>query len=223
MLSTLDRPKATAPVPDRPNGLTRKRLSLSEVSDFLGHRLIGKLLTRVYQSRSGLWLPDFDAVIRRTDNVFALLGKPWGDLILIPGCNIVTDTGDVFFAQVGAQASPTNGFTTWEMCTAGTPGKAAIRSTFTVIAGSQLVQDATYPKANDGDADNTGAGTKVRTSRVSYTAASFNNAAITHGLITNASPAAGEPLLAGWAWSSSINKTSQDTLKCFHNASMSGI
>lgn len=209
--------------PPKSNLLLKTRLSLAELSTYLGQRLAGHLTTAVYQTRAGLWMPAYDQVVKRTDNVLALLQRPWGDLILVPGANIVSDAGDVYFAQLGASESPTNAFGVWEMCSAGTPGKAANRSAFTAIAGSQQAKDAGYPKSNDGDADNTGAGTKVRTTRVSYTAASFSHAAITHGILTNTSPGASEALMAGWAWSSSINKTSQDTLKCFHNSSMSGV
>lgn len=155
-------------------------------------------------------------------NVVGILTRPDARLLYL-GVNIVTDAGDIYFAQRSAGEAPTNAFTTWEMASAGTPGKAAIRSGFTVIGGSQLVQDATYPKSNDGDTDNTGRATDARTTRVSYTAASFNHAAITHGIVTNASPAAGEPLLAGWAWAASINKTAADTLKAFHNATCNGV
>lgn len=181
------------------------------------------LLTRVFRSQGGLWFPDYDHVVNRRDNVLAVLRRPWGDKILIPAHNIVTDAGDVFYAQRGAAETPTNAFTTWEMHSAGTPGKTANRSNFTAIASSQQVQDATYPKSNDSDGDNTGAGTEVRTTRVSYTAASFTHAAITHGIVTNTTPGASEPILSGWAWVASINKTSADTLKAFLNHDMEGV
>jgi len=177
---------------------------------------------KVYETSAGIIVPLFDAFVPKHRNVLAVLGGPGGKM-LIPGFNIVTDAGDIYVAQRAAGASPTNGFTTWEMCTAGTPGKSAIRSGFTLIGGSQQAQDGTYPKVSDDDTDNTGSGADVRTSRVSYTAASFNNAAITHGIITNASPAAGEPLFTGFAFAASINKTASDTLKVFHNATANGV
>lgn len=179
-------------------------------------------LTRVYRSAAGIFVPAFDAFVPRHQNVLAVLCRPDGKL-LIPGCNIVTDAGDVYFAQRASGEAPTNAFTTWEMATAGTPGKTANRSAFTVIAGSQQAQDATYPRTADNDTDNTGANTETRTSRVTYTAASFNNAAITHGLITNATPGASEPLFTGFAFAASFAKTASDTLKVFHNADAEGI
>jgi hypothetical protein len=179
-------------------------------------------LNAVYETRAGLWVPLFDAVVPRHRNVLAILGTPRGKL-LIPGSNIVTDAGDVFLAQRSAAESPTNAFTTWEQCSAGTPAKGANRSAFTAIGSSQLAQDGTYPKTNDDDTDNTGAGTDVRTSRASYSAASFSHAAITHAIITNTTPGASEPILTGFAWAASINKTASDTLKVFHNATVNGV
>lgn len=179
-------------------------------------------VTRVYETAAGLLVPFFDAWVPRHNNCLAVLSTPAGKL-LIPAHNIVTDAGDVHLAQKSAGETPTNAFTTWEQCSAGTPGKSANRSTFTTIGSSQLAQDATYPKTNDGDTDNTGAGTKVRTSRASYSAASFNNAAISHAIITNTSPGSSEPILTGFAWAASINKTASDTLKVFHNATQNGV
>jgi hypothetical protein len=179
--------------------------------------------TRIYRTLGGLWFPDFDAIIDRKFNAFAVLRGPHHAGLVIPAENIITTAGGVFLAQKSAGESSTNSFTTWEQGTAGTPGSSATRSSFTAIASSQLAQDSGYPKTNDGDTDNTGAGTSVRTSRASYSAASFNNSAITHAWITNPSPGSSEPLYTGFAWASSINKTSSDTLKVFHNATITGV
>lgn len=182
-------------------------------------------LTKVYRTAAGIFVPAFDAFVPRHRNVLAVLVCPEGKL-LIPGANIVTDAGDVHVAQRASGEAATNAFTTWEMCSAaatGHPAKTSNRSNLTVIAGSQQAQDAGYPRTNDTDTDNTGATTDTRTSRVSYTAASFNHAAITHGLITNATPGASEPLLTAFAFAASFAKTSSDTLKVFHNCRVDGI
>lgn len=181
-----------------------------------------QFLNKVYETRAGLFVPLFDAFLPKHQNCLAVLGTPRGKL-LIPGHNIVTDAGDIYFAQRSAGESPTNAFTTWEQCSAGTPGKAANRSNFTAIGSSQLAQDGTYPKTNDGDTDNTGAGVDVRTTRASYSAASFSHAAITHAIVTNTTPGASEPILTGFAWAASINKTASDTLKVFHNGTLNGV
>jgi hypothetical protein len=181
------------------------------------------IATRIYRSARGLWFPEYDEVVERGNNCLALLLPQKRSGIVVPGSNIVTDAGDVYIAQRSAGETPTNGFTTWEMASAGTPGKTANRSNFTPITGSQKVQTTGYPKTNDTDPDNTGGGTKVRTTSVSYTGADFSHSAISHALITNASPGASEPILAGWAWASAFAKASTDSLKCFHNVTMNGV
>jgi hypothetical protein len=117
----------------------------------------------------------------------------------------------------------TNVFGIHELASAGTPGKAADRSGFTVIASTQKAHAATYPKTNDGDADNTGAGVDVVTWLASYTKGDFNHGAITHGIITNATPGATEPILTGYAFAASFAKTADDTLKVFVNHTMNGV
>jgi hypothetical protein len=176
---------------------------------------------RVYQTSAALIVPMFDAFVPRHRNVLAVLGTPDGRL-LIPASNIVTTAGDVHYAQRGAAEAPTNAFAIAELASAGTPGKSATRSSFTPIASTQKAHAAGYPRTNDNDPDNTGAGTDIVTFLASYTKADFNHAAISHGLITNASPGASEPLLTGYAFAASFEKTSDDTLRVFVNHDFTG-
>jgi hypothetical protein len=180
------------------------------------------LLTRLYRSKSGLWFPLFDLFVPKHKNVLAVLGTPYGKLIY-PAANIVTDAGDIYYAQLAAGESPTNNFNTHELASAGTPDKAADRSDFTMIGSTQLTQAASYPRTNDPDADNTGAGADIRTTLASYTKASFSHAAITHGIVTVATPGASAPLLTGYAFAASFAKTTNDTLKVFVNHEMLGV
>lgn len=177
---------------------------------------------KVLRSKAGLWLPLLDMVVPRHRNVLAVLCTPRGK-ILIPASNIVTDAGDLHYAQRAVSESLTNAFGIGELASAGTPGKTANRSAFTPIASTQKAHASTYPKRNDGDADNTGAGTDVVTFLQSYTKADFNATGITHGMITNTSPGASEPLLTGYAFAASFNKTADDTLKVFVNHTMNGV
>lgn len=181
------------------------------------------LATLIFRSKGSLWFPGCDHVVDRRNNILAVLDGPMGKRI-IPACNIVTDTGDVHYAQDGAEEAPTNVFGILELASAGTPGKAAIRSGFTVIGSTQKAHDGTYPKTNDVDPDNTGTtGTDVVTYLTSYTKADFNAASITHGIITNVTPAAGEPLLTGYAYGAAFAKTADDTLKNFVNHQFNGV
>ena len=181
------------------------------------------VVTKMLRSKAGIWFPEYDHFINPKNNVLAILGRPNGRRI-IPGSNIVTNDGDLFYAEMSVGDSPTDAFDYWCMATAGTPGKTANLGDFTHIVASKKVQTApTYPCVNDQDGDNTGAGTDVRTTSVSYTAADFNNGAITHGVITNTAFGAAEHLLSGWEWAASINKTAADTLKCFLNHTFTGV
>lgn len=109
------------------------------------------------------------------------------------------------------------------MCSAGTPGKTADYSSFTEIASAALAVDATYPKRNDGDSNNTGAGTDIITWRFSYSAASFANAAITHGIITLTTATGTDPLLTGFAFAASFAKTTSDPLTVWVNHEFLGV
>lgn len=117
----------------------------------------------------------------------------------------------------------TNTFDQHELASAGTPGKSATRATFTTIGSTQLSHSSGYPKLNDTDPDNTGAGAYVITYLGSYSKASFSAASITHGLITNRSPGASEPLLTGYAFSGAFAKTTNDSLKVFVNHTTNGV
>lgn len=149
--------------------------------------------------------------------------------------NLVTNAGDLFYAERGvAQTVPTN-FTTaggvfdgiMELYNGASPApaKTDIRSTLVgLVSGSAKAMDATYPKLNDGDTDNPGpVGTDIITYRVSYTTAEANASAIADVIITNPSPAAGEALLCHFEFASTFTKTSSDTLKVFLNHTMNGV
>ncbi len=180
----------------------------------------GRFSNAVYRSRAGLWA--MGLFLPKFQNVLAVLDGPAGR-ILIPAHNIVTDAGDIYYAQRGAAGSPTNAFGIGELASAGTPGKSANRSGFTVIGSTQKAHTATYPKVSDADADNTGAGADVVTYLQSYAKADFTAASITHGIVTNTAPGASEPILTGYAFASAFGKTASDTLKVFQNHTMNGV
>lgn len=138
--------------------------------------------------------------------------------------NIVTDAGDTHYAQRGCAETPTNDFTQMELGSAGTPGKAATTSSFTLIASTAKTVKATYPKTNDGDSDNTGAGVDVATWTFEWTAGDFNHAAITHGWIVVSGHGAGAPILTGFAFTGgAFAKTASDTLKVIVNHTFNGV
>lgn len=138
--------------------------------------------------------------------------------------NIVTDAGDIYYAQRAGEETPTNDFNTLELGTAGTPGKAADRDDFTPIASTQKLVAATYPQTNDADGDNTGAGVDILSWQFNYAAGDFNDAAITHGWITVTGAGAAAALLTGFAFTGgSFAKTASDTLKVIVNHTFTGV
>jgi hypothetical protein len=178
-------------------------------------------LTRWFRSRGGLWFPGLDLFVPKHNNVLAVLGRAEGKH-LIPASNIVTDAGDLHYAQRAVSEALTNAFGVHLVATAGTPGKTATLATFTEVAASEKATAGGYPVRNDTDGDNTGAGVDIVTHLVSYLTTDFNATGITHGLVTNATPGTTEPLLTGYAFAASFDKTASDTLKVFVNHEMSG-
>jgi hypothetical protein len=147
--------------------------------------------------------------------------------------NIVTDAGDLYYAQRGVNTLPTN-FTTGAGVFDGimelyngassAPAKGNNRSNLAGLAtGSGKAMDSTYPKVNDTDPDNTGAGTDIVTYLVSYITSEANASNIADVIITNPSPGASEPLLMHAEFASAFTKTSSDTLKVFVNHQMNGV
>lgn len=158
--------------------------------------------------------------------------------------NIVTDDGDLYYAERGALLTtgtpigpvPTNFTDTngvpdmimelYDNTTPNTaPGKGNDRSDLNGVlaTGSDQVIDATYPKVNDGDGDNTGSGTDIVTYRVSYIKADANLADISDVILTNPSPGASEPVITHAEFTSAFTKTSDDTLKVFINHTFTGV
>ena len=165
---------------------------------------------------------------KKVCNVVALLTDVrTGKQRAIPGSNIVTNAGDLYYAQKAAGETPTKDFPAGGMRlgTSGTtPQKTDVGVTSENSAGRKLfsTSDGTYPKTNDDDADNTGSGTDVVTWRMSYGTAEANITGIQElaivDSITNPTAALTHAL-----FSPSFNKTVNDTLKVFVNHTFNGV
>lgn len=179
-------------------------------------------LNKVYLTPGGIWA--LGMVVPRKNNVLGVLTDESGKK-LIPASNIVTNDGDIYYAKRMAAESPTNTFTTHYVGKTGTPTKPANYSTFSggIITASVKTVSAGYPKTNDADTDNTGAGVDICTHLAEWAKADFNDTGIAIGLITNATPGASEPLLTGYSFAASFDKTSNDTLKVFVNHEALGV
>ena len=144
--------------------------------------------------------------------------------------NIVTNDGDLYYAQKSVGGTPTSDFGgsdgRMELRTgSATPAKAHVYSDVTTpVTASRKVKDNTYPKTADDDSDNTGAGADIVTWRTSWTTSDFNATAIIGGCfhVGGASPASGSKLLTHFSITS-FNKTASDTLKIFVNHTFNGV
>lgn len=158
-------------------------------------------------------------------NVFAIIKDKFGKVKqIIKAENIVTDAGDIYYAQLGAEETPTNAFID---CVLGTGLVAADKtddySDMTVIVGSPKAPTATYPKANCQDADNTGKAVDSVTWMYEWTGGDFNDAAIREGMISITSASGTDPLLTRWVWGAAFEKTATDTLTLFVNHNFLGV
>ena len=162
-----------------------------------------------------------------TGKVLAILRNPELEReLVIPGLNIVTNDGDQYYAQSAAGETPTDDFDAagagWRLGTSNTAPTKTDTDVTTEDANGRKATDATYPKTNDGDGDNTGAGVDIVTWRVSYTTAEAIITGIQEGAIVDdrTTPTAA---LTHFLFAASFNKTASDTLKVFANHEMLGV
>lgn len=154
------------------------------------------------------------------------------------GINLITDNGDLMYAHFGHQSTTTpddlfvNGVggafdgevETWAGVTAA-PSKAGTRATLTAASGTSLGikgMTSTWPKIDDQDVRNLGAGPDV----ISYLAeflTSESNGTISDVVITNPSPGAAEKLLMWTDGFSPLVKSVSNTLAAFVNHTSTGV
>ena len=167
--------------------------------------------------------PDLNVCIVKENN-------DTGDKTWYYAKNIVTNDGDLYYAQQAVEGTPTSDFGgssgRMELRTgSATPAKGHVYSDVTTpITASRKAIDSNYPKTADDDSDNTGSGTDIATWRTSWTTGDFNSNAIIGGCIHvgGASPASGTKLLTHFSITS-FNKTASDTLKIFVNHTFNGV
>jgi hypothetical protein len=159
-------------------------------------------------------------------NIIALVrNEETGFLRVYQTHNIVTDAGDIYYAQSAAGEAVTNAFDTLWLGDGGSaPAKGNDSDDITLIASSAKLVKATYPLTDDGDADNTGAAADVLTWTFEYAAGDFNHAAITDGMIGVGAHGAAEPALTHFEFSGgAFEKTASDTLKVIVNHTFNGV
>ena len=92
----------------------------------------------------------------------------------------------------------------------------------TFVTGASIAVVATYPKVNDADADNTGAGTDIVTWRYDFTTSQGNGTGYAEGAIADdkTTPTA---VLTHFLFAAAFDKTSSDTLKVIVNHAPTGV
>lgn len=149
--------------------------------------------------------------------------------------NIVTNEGDKYYAQRGAAATPTYTFNAGMLVVAKSFTVAATKvATFGrfVLGGTysgRKAFDATYPKTNDTDTDNTGRTADAVTYKRTYTTSEANYTIRALGVCRlNATTAAAASLRALLSYKTlttaqRITKTSSQTLVTYVNHTFNGI
>jgi len=174
------------------------------------------------------------------DNVIAVLRQPYFNKLgkkidtlinWIYTHNLVTNDGDIYYAQQAVTEAPAanEDFEAGRMelrTGTATPAKAdTYNEVTTPVTASRKVFETSpnYPLRNDADADNTGSGVDVATYLNNYTTGDFNATAIIGGTIhDNASPVGATKILNHYTIAS-FNKTASDTLKMIVNHTMNGV
>lgn len=159
------------------------------------------------------------------ENAVAILRKGKDLVGFVFGKNIVTTTGDVYYAQKACGETPTNNYTDMYLASAGpaTPAKTDNRANFTDVASSNKAKSANYPKTADNDTDNTGNGANIASWLFSYAAGDGNWANISHAYVTKNAPGASESLLCGIKFGANWSKDSNTSAKVFVNHAANGV
>lgn len=186
------------------------------IPDFLDERM--RHVLRNLMTRDGKLSPE--------GWVVAKLGYPDDTFDIIEGKNLVTNDGDLYYAQkLGFQSDTvTTDFAAGRFVLGTgsyTPVKTSNYSNVTAISGSTKAISSGYPTRNDSDTDNTGKAVDSITWKAEWTTSDFSEAAVTRGCISDAAPAGSDPLLAYWTHTS-FAKDSSTTLTIWVNHNFLG-
>lgn len=163
------------------------------------------------------------------DALLVLENHRTGEKRHIWGKNIVTNAGDVWYAEKACGQEPTDVFANLYLATAnneadGNPTKTSNYSNFTVHddpSGEKAVT-ATYPKTDDDDGDNTGAGADIVSWKFEYTTGDGPFVDITHSFIAKEGAGTTNPILNGYKWAAAWSKDGSTSAKVFANHEMLG-
>ena len=155
----------------------------------------------------------------------------------IVGMNEVTNDGEIGYANQAAEEAPAanedffvTALSNEQLANPAVQNSILATDTWTqfdnpgaaAIAGSNKNFDVAFPKRNDGDADNTGAGVDIVSFLTSYTTGDFNDGGVTikNFSINDQNSPVGATKLLTHGQITAFNKTATDTLKFFINHEM---
>lgn len=180
--------------------------------------------------RKGEWIPNPKVVrglFERNPNQNVIVALHRGKKLLdfVFGQNIVTTTGEIYYAQKACNESPTNSYLDLYLASNGpaTPAKTDNRGNFTDIASSNKANATGYPKSNDNDTDNTGNGANTISWLFSYAANDGNFAGIGWCYVTKHNAAANDSLLCSVKFGANWAKDSNTSAKIFVNHAQNGV
>jgi len=172
----------------------------------------------VFLSKHGIWTPDLVSEIR--SNVVAIRrGAVTKEAELFLGLNIITNTGDTYYARRAAAETPSPNFAATTARLRLGSSSAAVAKTdtdvTTFITGASTAVDSGYPKTNNtDDADNTGDGVDIVSWRYQFGTSGFSGSVKEGAIVNAASPTSA---LNHFLFAAAIAKTNSDTLKVFVN------
>lgn len=162
------------------------------------------------------------------DALLVLENHKTGKKRFIWGKNLVTDAGDVWYAEqacigVAGSGDPTDVFANLYLATGGpeTPGKTDNYGEFTGVTGEKA-KTATYPKVSDDDEDNTGSGVDIVSWKFEYTTGDGPFVDVTHSFIAKVGATGTDPILNSYKWAAAWSKDGSTSAKVFANHEMSG-
>ena len=161
-------------------------------------------------------------VDKRCNVVAFLKNQETGEERAYPGANIVTDAGDLYYAQKAAAETPDINFAAGGFrlgTSTQTPGKDSTDVDNADSNGNHAIF-ASYPMTDDGDTDNTGAGADIVTWKAYYNTTEGNITGITGVAIVDSTSSPTAALCH--ASFSSFDKTSSDTLTIYVNHQFNG-
>jgi hypothetical protein len=177
-----------------------------------------------------IWMPD--GSLEKCNVIGLLTNVPTRKERLILGANLVTNDGDHYYAQEAADEAALFTVAGMRLGTnagvASAPQKTDVKlqtsTGSSLLVGSELAIDGTYPMSDDSDSDNTGAGVDVVTWRRSYSTSQANaNDIASLDLPDNLTDGSITQSLCVANFSSKFDKTSSDTLKVFVNHTFTGV